>query len=413
MMHRVFSLLFIGALFQAGWGEECRSLDLQTAWQRVLAYAPSIAAADAEIGIRDAEARQVSLLPNPIAVVEGENLGVKNHDDEAEPPETTFALSQLIEFGGKRRARRAFAFSLKDIAYLDSQIERLDMRFTVMTALLDVSIAQEKLKLAYEKEELAVQILDTFGMLVDGGKISPIQEKKAQVALMTAKICVRAALADLGQTRTRLSSLWGSSCPDFDCVLYELFDCSPPPCQNRVIENLAHTPDFAKAEQEILAATKNLKLQKANGIPDVTLTLGYSVFNDSGQHGWIIGAEMPLPFFNCNQGNIQRARVEITQAEYQMDEVVRVLRERVLLIHERLVAAFEEGSMIKQGVLAEALETFDLIHTGYQEGKLELLDLLEAKKMLFEIQEQYIDILYEYHLNKAELARFCENYEIN
>ena len=222
---------------------------------------------------------------------------------------------------------------------------------------------------------------------------------------MGMQIVTREATSSLAQSKQRLSSMWGCSTPDFDCVVYELFNCYDPPSPCASIQGFYETPDFAKAKQAIATSAKNLKLQKANRIPNVTLTAGYSVFTDSGQGGWLIGVEMPLPFFDRNQGNIERARVEICQSEYLLEGVICEFKERIMVIHEKLNASFEESEILKTGVLAEAIDTFELIQTGYQNGKLDYLDLLDAENTLFEIQEHYLKILHDYHHNLAELQR--------
>lgn len=57
---------------------------------------------------------------------------------------------------------------------------------------------------------------------------------------------------------------------------------------------------------EHLAAHQNLNLEKSLAIPDVTVTLGYKTLQDTGNKGMILGASIPIPLFNQNQGNIQK-----------------------------------------------------------------------------------------------------------
>jgi outer membrane protein, heavy metal efflux system len=398
-------LSFLICLLTQVCSAECVPLDLQSAWQRVLSYAPSIAAAEAAIDARRADQAQVSLLPNPLAVVEAENLGVSNHfDEEAEPPETTFALAQLIELGGKRAARRALASALIGIAYWDAQIERSDLLLKLTTAFIDVGAAQEHFRLAQGRVQIAEAMFYAIKSQVDMGKISPIQEKQAQIAWVCAKLVAREAFSELQQARKSLSSLWGSP-PDFDSVVFKLFDCLPPPCCGSLVGWVRGSPDFAKAQAERFVAAQNLKLQKANSIPNLTLNFGYRVFNDSGLSGWLVGAQMPLPFFDRNQGNIQRALVEEVQAKYQMEEVVREMKEQIATTQEKMAAAFEESVMIRDVALAEAADVYNCVHVGYQNGKFEYLDLLQAQNTLFEIEGKYIESLHTYHLSKAELER--------
>lgn len=399
------TLLFLSALYVCvhSYADEC-VLTFESAWSRILSFAPSLAVADEEIAMREAEKRQVSFRPNPIIGVEAENLGVRNKNDQAEPPQTTFVVSQLVELGKKRRARVEFAASQSEIAYIETQIARQDLLYELKNNFIKTRIAQERLKIEIERAKVAEKIVEAVRMQVIAGIVSPIQEKKAELGWKSAQVGVNEASSELIQSRTQLSSMWGSACPDFEEVEFDLFTYCTPPSACTVLQNIENTFDFAKAEQEVFAATRSLKLQKANGVPDVNINFGYRIFNNSNQHGWVIGAEMPIPI-NRNQGNIQRAVSEVNQTRYQLDEIARVLREKVLVVYARLVASFEQSEMIRDGVLAEASETFNLTERGYNMGKLQYLDLLDSQRMLFESQEKYLEVLSVYHLSKAELNR--------
>ena len=47
-----------------------------------------------------------------------------------------------------------------------------------------------------------------------------------------------------------------------------------------------------------------------------------------------------------------------------------------------------------------------MMRIGYQNGKFEYVELLDAHNTLLSIKEQYVDFLQDYHLNRAELERF-------
>lgn len=408
MRRIILVFLVLGYPFKAK-AEEC-VLDLETAWERVVLSSPSLAIADNHVLARDAERRQVSTLINPVLEVEAENLGVSNPNDETEPPQTTIALAQTLELGGKRLARKTLANSITSIALWDAQIERLEIRKALILGFISVSAAQEKWRLAVDKEVIAGKILETEGLQCEGGKVSPIQYKQSQISYKAAQLATKEAFSQFQQEKKALAALWGDPCPDFDCVAFNLFSYELPPCEEFVMNEVFQLPDFARAKQEIFSANYNLRLQKANSIPDVTVTGGYRYFHDSHQHGWIVGAAMPIPIFNLNQGNIAKARVEIHQAELQLEEVERILRQRLGFSLEKLTISFEESESIRQGILADALDAYCLTEAAFQQGKLEYMDLLEAQKILFEIREKYIDVLYEYHINRAELARLTGDF---
>lgn len=389
--------------------DPCAILDFHTAWLRVISFAPVIGITQQEIAIKDAERWQVSFRPNPVVEVDAENLGVHNRNDTAEPPQTTFAISQILELGGKRKARIDFANSQTDLAFLDSQIAIQNLLFELKEHFIQTKIAEEKLHIASNRLAVSEKIVEAVRCQISAGAVSPIQEKKAQIAKNAAQIAVNDALSLFIQSKKQLSAMWGNPCPDFETVDLDLFHYPVPPDECCVVQSIIHTCDFAKAKQEIYSATQSLKLQKVNGIPDVNISFGYRIFNDSNQHGWVVGAQMPIPF-NRNQGNIKRARATVNQTEFQLEEVVRTLTEKTLVVYQRLVASFQQSEMMKSGVLADAMETYQLTETGYNQGKLEYLDLLDSQRLLFESQEKFLDVLSTYHLSKAELERLSGEY---
>lgn len=384
-------------------------IDLETAWMRINCYSPSLGATDIEIHIREANRRQANLKPNPVFSVDGQNLGVDPSID-AEAPQNTYAVSQLLEMGGKQKARKEYAASQTEIAFWDLQITRQNLRYELIVAFVNVSMAQAKWKIAIERQHIAEKILDATVVQVEAGKISPIQERKAKLSLKSAQISVREAFAEFIQAKKKLSVMWGSACPDFDTVAFELTDYQIIPDFCDISGGILKTPDFIKAQTQIFSAMRNVKVQQSIGVPDVTVTVGYRTYSDSDQRGWVVGAALPIPLCNKNQGNIAKANFEVTQAQYQMDEVARSLQGKIEVVYEKLIAAFDETEIMKTGVLIEATETFHLTEIGYEKGKLQYLDLLDAQKILFEMQEKYIEILANYHLNKAELDRLTGRY---
>jgi outer membrane protein TolC len=47
---------------------------------------------------------------------------------------------------------------------------------------------------------------------------------------------------------------------------------------------------------------------------------------------------------------------------------------------------------------------------GYESGKWDYLELLEAQKIVLEVQKKHADVLFDYHMHQAELARLTGEY---
>jgi outer membrane protein, heavy metal efflux system len=405
MKNYLSNLLGFLVISSGGWAGDCVYLDLETAWERVLCADPALSAA--ELGI-DAQAGlivQAGLLPNPVLGVVAENLAVSHPNQHTEPPQTTFSLSQVVELGGKRQARRSFAACEKDGAYWDCQILHQNKRLELTTAFISVSVAQEKYKLAQNKREIAEKLHHVVATQLQNGKSSPIDEKKAQIVLTTSLIDEREAYGALEEAKKTLSMMWGEGCPDFDYVAYDLYHYEPPPCREDLLECICKTPDYARAQQALCCAQRAVSIEKANRIPDVVVSVGCRWYNEGHACGWVVGAEMPIPFFDYNQGNVKQACALFGQAGFLRDESLRVLQEEMSVALEHLLIAYDTSVMIHKGLLADATETVEYTQTGYENGKFAYRELLDVQSMLFEIQQKYIDVLFDYHVHRAEIAR--------
>lgn len=80
--------------------------------------------------------------------------------------------------------------------------------------------------------------------------------------------------------------------------------------------------DLKSAQAAISYAQQNLKLQKANAIPDLQLSLSYDLKGSYPEKYTGIGISMPIPLFSRNQGEIKKAKIaiEAQQATYQQLE---------------------------------------------------------------------------------------------
>jgi cobalt-zinc-cadmium efflux system outer membrane protein len=78
--------------------------------------------------------------------------------------------------------------------------------------------------------------------------------------------------------------------------------------------------DLQLAKTGIVYAQNNLRLQKANAIPDVELSLSYDLKGSYPDNYTGIGLKLPLPLFNRNQGEIKKARIALDAEKHQLQQ---------------------------------------------------------------------------------------------
>lgn len=379
-------------------------LDLNEAIQCALTGSPTIMIANSEADVQKSEEYQVGLLPNPIFSVEVDGANSFINKRKGTDRDITYSLSQLFELGGKRAARKRIAAFESSLALYELEGVKLDIRNDVTWAVVDIVAAQEYIKLADEQQHIADEIYSSTAAKVQGGKVSPLQEKKANIARITSKLAVEKAIRFLELAKKKLAAICGGALPDFTEVSYPLFEIAPLEDLNHLIARQCNNLEALKWDMQIAAGEQIVVSEKAQRIPDVVVTAGYVQCQDDGD-GVLVGLSIPIPIFDRNQGNICKARQLLNQLYEKKKEGMLRLRIGLEDAYGQLLTAYKEGMAFKEDILSSAKSAFEAAKEEYAQGRNDYLELLDAQRTLFDVQEQYINTLVDYHHKKADVDR--------
>lgn len=169
----------------------------------VLLHNPELAAFSIEVRAAEAKFLQAGLRPNPELDVEVENVASSGAFRRFDEAETTIQLGQSIDLAGKRRKRARVASLERDLAGWDYKAKRADVLAETRKTFVEVLSAQESLALTQELLRLAERTFETVSARVQAGKVSPIEETKAGVALANSRIEHARARRNLEAVRWR------------------------------------------------------------------------------------------------------------------------------------------------------------------------------------------------------------------
>ena len=380
-------------------------ISLAVALEKALANSPQLKSAGSAMLASKGERRQAGLLPNPEIGIEAENLAGQGPYKGTDSAELTYGVSQLIEIGGKRSARQSVAGKGYEIASFDYKAARLDLIRNVTAAYADAVAAQEEVKLAEDQQKLAGDVLQTVSKRVAAAAEPLIQKSKAEVALATSEIAFNKATRELEIAKKKLASLWGQDGDGFILDASDFFTIQPPVAPADTAKQLAATPDIARLDAELWRAKANLELEQANAIPDPTISVGVRDFRETGDQAFVVGLSLPIPVFNLNQGNIAKARHEVSKSEADKQVSALELSNELIRAAQELQTAYDEAGSLKNTILPAAEKAFSLSREGYQAGKFPYLEVLYAQRTLFEARSQYNASLKNYHTHRAEVER--------
>ena len=385
--------------------ETARTITLRSAIELALAHSPQLKSVGATQMASQGERRQARLLPNPQLSLDAENLAGSGAYRGTTSAEFTYGLSQLIEIGGKRSARQDVADKGSQIAAYDYEAARLDLIRDVTIAYAEAVAAQEQVKLADEQKRLASEVLQTVSKRVAAAAEPLIQKSKAEVALATSGIALRNAQRSVAVIKTKLAALWGQENVDYSLDASGFFTIQTPAPVPGAAAELTGTPDLARLDVAVERARANLDLEKANAIPDPTLSAGMRDFRESGSRAFLVSLSLPIPILNANEGNIEKAGHELTKSEVDRRATTLALSTDLIRATEGLQTAYDEADSLRATILPAAEKAFSLSRQGYQAGKFPYLEVLDAQRTLFETRAQYITALKDYHARRAEVER--------
>ncbi len=363
---------------------------------------PEIAAATREVEALGGALRQAGIIPNP-------ELAASAEDTQKSTRTTTLQLNLPIELGGKRAARTSAAERNRDAAVAELAIKRADIRAATVTAFYDVLTGQERYRLALASVELAQGASSAAAKRVIAGKISPVDETKARIAESGVRIELAQAGSELVYARKRLAALWGNTTQRFERADGQVDTLPDLPAIGDLTQRLQQSPNLMRARMEVDRRQALTQVERARQMPNITLSIGAKRDEQLGRTQAIVGMSIPLPLFDRNQGNLQEALSRTDKARDELAAAETRLGSDLAQAHERLNAARQEAQLLQREILPGAQSAYDAATKGFEYGKFNFLDVLDAQRTLLQAKSQSLRALSEAHRAAAEIERILGN----
>ncbi|PYC28827.1 TolC family protein [Pseudomonas mosselii] len=375
-----------------------QGLSLDQALDAAFAQNPDFAAIGREIGIAEGERRQAGLIPNP-------ELSWEVEDTRRDTSTTTVTLSQALELGGKRGARIEVAEAGQAIARLELERQRNSLRADVIQAFHAALRAQTALELAQQSQALTERGLRVVEGRVRAGQSSPVEATRAQVQLAQAEAAVRRARTERGVANQALARLTGSAEARFDRLDASNLSPGPAPQTERLLAKVEQTAEWRLAAAQIERGDASLGSEKAQRIPNLTVSLGSQYSREDRERVNVVGLSMPLPLFDRNQGNVLAAARRADQARDLRNAVDLRLRSETRSALEQWGTAMGEVQAYDRTILPAAQQAVDTATRGFEMGKFAFLDVLDAQRTLIEARGLYLEALAQATDARAQVER--------
>ena len=367
--------LMAGAFIASSGAALAEPVSLAAALAQGAEQSPRVTQAKAQADAAEARARQAGVSPNPELSIEVENFAGSGAFQGLRSTETTLAVSQRLELGGKRSARVEVARAERDFAFLSYKTALADLDRDIRLAHAELRADEDRAVLARDNTAATEELVRIAKILVDAGREPPLRQLRAEATLAEAKAEQARTFGELLSSRRLLATLIWSEDTELSAMFAE--EVAPP---NVPVEAPTLNEQLAIAQKS--AALARVRLARANAVPDVTASGGVRRFGEGRETALVAGVSIALPFRDRNRGNIEAAQSDSRAAE-SAAMLARTEANRMRYDARMMLGAAEMRYEALAGLgISQAEEALRLAQLGYNAGKFSLLELLDARNAL-------------------------------
>jgi len=265
--------------------------------------------------------------------------------------------------------------------------------FSLRSDFIDLYFGLESIKLIDSEIEYAKKIVAGF----------EDQYLKKNISLLDITR-VRAMLLNLQTNRINIwTALQQNSIKEFNALLNDArnvfykpklteeeldkrYNISNLSLAELIDQALINRPDLKADLAQLAADRENIRLQKATGVPDLTLQPGTTRNSNYIQNDPVLGFGIPLPIANRNQGNIKNAKLLVASDEEQVKSDYINVQGDVIGAYQAII----EYKRISSSQNADCLSNFNSMMHGaesnFAKKNLSLLSFID----IFDAYQTYI-----------------------
>lgn len=402
-MHRIFVLTTALVAVLSAQSPPPAKITLAQGVQTALENNLGLLAEKHNIAIADARIITARLRPNPVLSFSADHLNVLGGtwtlDNSAGPNEYAARVDYLLERGGKRERRVEVAEAAKSVAELQFLNSVRGLALDVQNAFVDALAAKASLALAQENLRALNDIVSVNATRVRAGDLAQVELVRSRLAALQFQNAVKQAELRLRAAKNRLQFLIGrqGTQTDFDIdgeLRRESLFGGIEPLREQA---LRLRPDLLAMMRDQQRSGADLKLQVAGAKADYTIGSEYrrqQLPAYSNSMGFFVS--VPLPVFNKNQGEIERARREGQQLAMRVAAIKAVIGTELEGAWQQYQTSRSLLESIEKEMIEQARDVRATTEYSYRRGEASLVEFLDAQRAFNDTMQSYNDARADY-----------------
>ena len=410
------TLCFLTGIIAIGWSASAQSpLTLRQVLQQVRTNSPALRVERLNVTVAQADQITANLRPNPVLnnqtlfqLSQAPGLPADQSPGVLGRQRRQFWLQATKEFDiyNKRQYRNRFAEASTKLAVRSVAETERGLLFDAANRYLDAWYARIQLGLLQRAKNNADTLVQVNRVRLRNLAITSTDLTRTQLLADQYDLQTRTARQDLRNRLSELRLVIGA----VDSISVAMNDSIVDPNVGNPVAGgsadsllrLATTArtDIRAAEANLETARRNVDLQQVLARPRNEAGLIWNPQNAVPYAGIFLTLE--LPFYNRNQGEIQKSKVLQDQATQAAAFVQTRVRLEVEIAYQSFVTSRRNVDRYTT-IRLDADQVLASVRYAYLRGATTLIDLLEAQRSWFDTQTAYYQAVYTYRQNYVRL----------
>jgi outer membrane protein, heavy metal efflux system len=385
-------------------------LELRDAIQAALAHNPDLANFQFELRANDAQRQQADLLPAPELGFTLENFGGTGEVKTLHGAEATLSLSQVIELGGKRKARLAVADAGRDSLASAREAAQLDVLAEVTRRFIAVAELQARRELAQRAVAVAEETQRSAMQRVAAARAPHVEQDRAAVALEHARLDARQVQGQLEAARRTLAAMWGASDAQLgnspiEAVQADLFHLPAVDEFPALMQRLEQNPDFLRYVSEERLRDAELRLAATTRRADISVSAGVRRLQQG--RDLAVVASFSIPLFSGRRADAFVAEAAARREAVGTEREAALIKARAQLyaLYRELQEAGATVAALDAAILPKMDEVLEETRYAFERGRYGYLELVDAQREYLDMQRERIAAGTQVQLLVTEIER--------
>ncbi|WP_165245113.1 TolC family protein [Paludisphaera soli] len=378
-------------------------MTIEEAMDRLIQENLDLRSKSLEIPQARADVLTASLRANPIFFADAQMVPYGRYTEQRPGGQTQYDvnISHPVDFSRKRRARTVYADQVLHITEAQYQdAVRLELN-NLYTAYVDILSARQINRYAEASSEGFERLIRATQLLYEKDMASRADVSQVRSQQEIAAVGVLDSEENLRRAKRTLGMML--NIPPDQAEMLEFTGSiedrapPPPPTEELVQMALACRPDVVSFRLGVRAAEAGLRLAMANRYQDAYVLYQPYTFQDNSPTGtksaysWALGLTVPMPIYNRNQGNIERARINIEQSRVELANIERKVQTEVVQAAREYAVTREIVQRIRTEIIPASEQSKNDRFTLFQSGEANVVTYLEAQRVYNDNVKAYLD----------------------